>query len=259
VDWKSPQQVVLATITIPPQDFLSETHRAFGERLAFSPWHSLPEHRPLGSINHARRDVYDDSSIARHTSTATTRQEPDAAYLNSRTLTRYFESLVAGDYRAMQSCLHPDVEFSDIGFDLRGEEVGAMWHMIIANGIKVSFQDLEAGGRTGTAHWQCDYQFRKDPSAEPRPVHNSIDSRFRLEGGLIREHRDDCDFWKWFEQAVGPAGTGAHAFDVLEGKLEQLLGRSLPIDVEERVRAKVKETAREKIDAFMNGLRSDAR
>ena len=148
-DWKSPEQVILATITIPPQEFLSDVHRAFGEGLSFSPWHSLPEHRPLGSVNHARRDVYEDSSIARHTATATIRQEPDAAYLNSRTLTRYFESFVAGDYRAMQSCLHPDVEFSDIGFDLHGEEVAAMWHMIIANGIKVAFRDLDVSGAYG--------------------------------------------------------------------------------------------------------------
>ena len=239
-EWKSPERVILATITIPPQEFLSDAHRAFGERLSFSPWHALPGHRPLGSVNHARRDVYEDSSIARHSATADIRQEPDAAYLNSRTLTRYFESFAAGDYRAMQSCLHPDVDFSDIGFDLHGKEVGAMWHMIIANGIKVESRDLEVSGPTGSAHWQCDYQFRMSPTAKPNPVHNSIDSEFRFEGGLIREQRDNCDFWKWFEQAVGPVGKGAHAFDFLEDKLEQLLSRSLPIDVEERVRAKVK-------------------
>ena len=148
-DWKSPEHVILATITIPPQEFLSDAHRAFAEALSFSPWHSLPEHRPLGSVNHARRDVYDDSSIARHTSTETIRQEPDATYLNSRTLRRFFESFVAGDYRAMQSCLHPEVEFADIGFDLHRDEVGAMWHMIIANGIKVAFRDLKVSGRYG--------------------------------------------------------------------------------------------------------------
>ena len=75
--------------------------------------------------------------------------------------------------------------------------------------------------------------------------------RFRFEGGLIREHRDECDFWKWFEQAIGPTGKGAHMVDVLEDKVEQLLKRDLPLNVEERVRAKVRETARQKIDAFI--------
>jgi hypothetical protein len=174
----------------------------------------------------------------------------EASNLNWLTLNRYFECFTAGDYRGMQSCLHPDVEFSDIGFDLQGREVGAMWHMIIANGIKVSFRDLKVDGQTGTAHWECDYQFRKDKDAEPRPVHNAVDARFRFEGGLIREHHDECDFWTWFEQAIGPIGKGAHVFDFLEDKLEQLLKRDLPLDVEQKVRTKVKKTAREKIDAF---------
>jgi hypothetical protein len=29
-----------------------------GERMSFSPWHGLEAHRPLGSINEARRPVY---------------------------------------------------------------------------------------------------------------------------------------------------------------------------------------------------------
>ena len=126
-----------------------------------------------------------------------------------------------------------------------------MWHMIIANSIQVSFRDVKVEGQTGTAHWECDYQFRKEAGSEPRPVHNSVDARFRFEGGLIREHRDECDFWKWFEQAIGPTGKGAHMVDVLEDKVEQLLKRDLPLNVEERVRAKVRETARQKIDAFI--------
>jgi hypothetical protein len=249
--WNSPETVILATITIPPQDFLSDNHRAFGEALSFSPWHSLPEHQPLGSINRARRDTYPDSSATRHQAKGVARNEPDASYLNSLTLNRYFECFTTGDYRGMQWCLHPEVEFSDIGFDLRRKEVGAMWHMIVANAIQVSFRDVKVDGQKGTAHWECDYQFRKDKASEPRPVHNTIDSRFRFEGGLIREHRDECDFWKWFEQAMGPIGKGAHAFDFLEDRLEQLLKRELPLDVEQRVRAKVKETARQKIDAFI--------
>ena len=174
--WDSAERVILATITIPPQDFLSDTHRAFGEALSFSPWHSLPEHRPLGSINQARRDAYHDSSVTRHGATGAVRQEPDASHLNSLTVNRYFECLTAGDYRGMQSCLHPDVEFSDIGFDLKRREVGAMWHMIIANSIQVSFRDVKVEGETGTAHWECDYQFRKEAGSEPRPVHNSVDA-----------------------------------------------------------------------------------
>jgi SnoaL-like domain len=257
-EWNSPEQVVLATITIPPQDFLSDTRTEFGEALSFSPWRSLPEHQPLGSINRARRDAYFDSSITRHKTTGATRQEPDLCHFNSLTLTRFFECFSKGDYQGMQSCLHPDVEFTDIGFELRGKEVGAMWHMIVLKGIQVSFRDIKVDDGTGTAHWECDYQFRKDADSEPRPVHNVVDAKFCFEGGLVREHHDECDFWNWFEQAMGPIGKGAHLFDFLEDKIEQLLKRALPFDVEQKLRAKVKETARQKITAFIKQNRKYA-
>jgi len=178
-------------------------------------------------------------------------QQQGGSQLNSQTLNRYFECLTKGDYLGMQACLHPEVHFSDVGFDLRRREVGAMWHMIISHGIQVVVGDKKVEGQAATAHWECDYQFRKDETAAPRRVHNVVDSSFRFEDGLIREQHDDCDFWRWFEQAIGPIGKGAHMFDVLEDKLEQLLKRELPLDVEEKVRAKVKITARQKIDGFI--------
>ena len=61
----SPFQTV-ATIRIPPQPFESDEQMAFGENLIFSPWHSLPEHMPLGGINRVRRQVYEIMSRKRH-------------------------------------------------------------------------------------------------------------------------------------------------------------------------------------------------
>jgi hypothetical protein len=29
------------------------------ERIAFNPWHCLTDHRPLGNMNRARREIYD--------------------------------------------------------------------------------------------------------------------------------------------------------------------------------------------------------
>jgi ketosteroid isomerase-like protein len=170
---------------------------------------------------------------------------------NAITLTSFFEGFRMGDVAAMQLCLHPDVEFRDIGFDLRGREVPAMWDMIVSKKIEVSYRDLKVEGDTGTAHWECNYEFRKDAESDPRPVHNVIDSTFRFEGGLIRTQQDECDFWTWFEQAMGPLGKAAHAFGVIEGGLEHLLKRDIPLNVEEKLRAKVKETARGKIAAFI--------
>jgi hypothetical protein len=170
---------------------------------------------------------------------------------NAITLTSFFESFRMGDVAAMQRCLHPDVEFSDIGFHLRGREVAAMWDMIVSKKIEVSYRDLRVQGDSGTAHWECDYEFRKDAESAPRPVHNVIDSTFRFEGGLIRKQDDLCDFWTWFEQAMGPVGKAAHAFGAVEAGLEHLLKHDIPLNVEEKLRAKVKKTAKDKIDAFI--------
>ena len=57
--------VKVATIVIPRQDSGDQARRNSGERLRFTPWHSLPEHEPLGSINKVRRAVYLESARMR--------------------------------------------------------------------------------------------------------------------------------------------------------------------------------------------------
>jgi len=56
--------VSVAKITIPrPQPEVdSEENKAHCEKLAFTPWHSLVEHQPIGSINRLRKDVYEASA-----------------------------------------------------------------------------------------------------------------------------------------------------------------------------------------------------
>lgn len=66
----------VATIRIPAQVFDTEERMKFAENLSFSPWHSLPEHRPLGSINRARRVVYEAISKYRHEVNKAPRREP---------------------------------------------------------------------------------------------------------------------------------------------------------------------------------------
>jgi hypothetical protein len=50
--------VPVATLRIPVQNFNTQERNTMGENMRFSPWHSLPVHRPLGSLNRARRVVY---------------------------------------------------------------------------------------------------------------------------------------------------------------------------------------------------------
>jgi len=66
----------VATIKIPKQSFDSEKQREFGENLSYSPWHCLPEHRPLGGVNRARKVVYRAISTFRHKKNNAPRKEP---------------------------------------------------------------------------------------------------------------------------------------------------------------------------------------
>ena len=61
VRWDSPFAKV-ATIKILKQQFDSRSQDTSGDDFSFSPWHSLPEHRPLGGLNRARRKIYETMS-----------------------------------------------------------------------------------------------------------------------------------------------------------------------------------------------------
>ena len=50
--------VPVATVHIPKQNFDTPAHVEFTRRLSMNPWHSIPEHRPLGSQSRARIKMY---------------------------------------------------------------------------------------------------------------------------------------------------------------------------------------------------------
>jgi len=74
-EWKE-DFVPVAKITIlaPQPEVDSDENRAHCEKLAFTPWHSLVEHQPIGSINRLRKDVY--AASERHRNTNSSKQSP---------------------------------------------------------------------------------------------------------------------------------------------------------------------------------------
>ncbi len=66
----------VATITVPPQVIDTPLHRELDENLAFNPFHCLAEHRPLGGVNRARRDVMKELSDFRLERNGVSRTEP---------------------------------------------------------------------------------------------------------------------------------------------------------------------------------------
>jgi hypothetical protein len=77
VAWSS-EFIKLATLAIPAQEFDSKEQIEFGENLSFNSWHCLPEHRPLGSFNRARKRVYEAMSKYRHEKNGVAVFEPKA-------------------------------------------------------------------------------------------------------------------------------------------------------------------------------------
>jgi hypothetical protein len=68
--------VKAATIHIPIQKFDSPAQLAFANVLRYSPWHCLPEHRPLGNQNRARRRMYAELANLRQLMNGSAHYEP---------------------------------------------------------------------------------------------------------------------------------------------------------------------------------------
>ncbi|MBV9386842.1 MAG: catalase family protein [Chroococcidiopsidaceae cyanobacterium CP_BM_ER_R8_30] len=69
-------RVSVATLRIPRQKFNSPAQMDFAKRLSYNPWHCIPDHRPLGNQNRARRRMYAELSKLRHTMNAVPHYEP---------------------------------------------------------------------------------------------------------------------------------------------------------------------------------------
>lgn len=76
-EWKESQAPFykVATIRIPQQVFDTPEQNRFCENLSFTPWHTRPEHKPLGVINRMRKVIYDRISQVRHDLNSTHRSE----------------------------------------------------------------------------------------------------------------------------------------------------------------------------------------
>ena len=84
IEWKTPWSKV-ATLTMKKEDQdipLSADHAIPANKacdsLSLNPWHALPEHKPLGSLNRIRKSVYVRISKLRHELNKEERKEPTA-------------------------------------------------------------------------------------------------------------------------------------------------------------------------------------
>jgi hypothetical protein len=68
--------IAVGTVHIPRQNIDTPAHVAFAKVLSLNPWHCLPEHRPLGNQNRARREMYWQLSQLRQARNGTPHIEP---------------------------------------------------------------------------------------------------------------------------------------------------------------------------------------
>jgi hypothetical protein len=98
----------VATLTIPSQDIDSRGQAAYGENLAYNPWHALPEHSPVGSISEARKVVYQASSELRRNANGIPIAEPVEP--------RHFEGdPKPRDSKIVRAAIHPSIGIARVG------------------------------------------------------------------------------------------------------------------------------------------------
>lgn len=125
---------------------------------------------------------------------------------NGNLINDFYKAFQRLDAEAMARCYTDDIVFSDPAFgELKGEQVRDMWRMLTqrAEGFSLTFSNVAADDRVGQAHWTATYRF----SRTGRIVVNRIEARFAFRDGLIAEHRDSFDMWRWARQALGMKGA----------------------------------------------------
>ena len=141
----------------------------------------------------------------------------------------FYGGLASGDGEAMAACYHDEAVFEDPAFgELGVEDARDMWRMLCAShsDLRLDHTILATTADTAKVNWVARYTF----TSTGRAVVNDVTATMKLRDGLIIDHRDAFDFWKWSRQALGLPGL--------------LLGWS-PM-----LKSKVRATTRSTLDAF---------
>ena len=131
-------------------------------------------------------------------------------HTNAKLIQSFYTAFQNMDADGMKNCYHPDVFFSDPAFpELKGEQVGAMWSMLIENlkkskGVwRLEFNQIQADDTKGSAHWEAHYTL----SSTGNQVHNIIEAQFAFRDGKIVKHVDSFNFYRWARMGFGFKGV----------------------------------------------------
>lgn len=139
---------------------------------------------------------------------------------NEEVIRKLYSALQRVDHEDMIRCYHPEAIFKDPVFDLRSKkEIAGMWTMLCkkAKEFEFHFDQVQANEEKGKARLKAKYLF----SQTNRMVVNKIDAHFKFKNGLIIEHIDSFDFWRWSRQALGFFGLILGWSSFLQKKVQQ--------------------------------------
>lgn len=125
---------------------------------------------------------------------------------NEETINRFYTAFQKLDYATMQSCYTDDAVFSDPVFGLLDVvETRAMWEMLCtrAKDFSLTYGDIKLlDEEYTTTQWKATYLFSKTGNK----VENKVTAHMKFRDGLICEHTDAFDIYKWSRQALGITG-----------------------------------------------------
>jgi ketosteroid isomerase-like protein len=148
-------------------------------------------------------------------------------HINETTIRRFYTAFQNKDSAEMGRCYDDSIVFSDPVFAwLEGEGVRKMWEMLCQRGadLQISFGPIELlDEEYATCSWEARYTF----SATGRKVVNRVKAHLRLRDGLITEHSDAFDMYKWCRQALGWKGWLLGWSGFLQNRVRRQALRSL--------------------------------
>lgn len=125
---------------------------------------------------------------------------------NIHVIEKFYNAFQQLDSDTMNSCYAEDIVFSDPAFGLlQAEEARAMWRMLCsrAKDFSLEYKNIQSDdGEYYTCEWTATYLFSKTN----RRVVNRCKAYMRLKDGVIMEHSDAFNFYRWCRQALGMPG-----------------------------------------------------
>lgn len=140
---------------------------------------------------------------------------------------RFYTAFSNRDSQTMSSCYHNDIVFEDPAFgELKGDQASNMWHMLVGRldeSASIEHTIISEDENKVVVNWIAQYPY----GPKKRRVINNITGTLTFKDGLIIDHRDQFDLWKWSRQALGIPGLLLGWSPFLKKKIHKMANKSL--------------------------------